>query len=116
MGNHWLSMMKVPIRGSINQTEVVYSYQKCTRLPHPKVDTEPIEFCIAKLLLCGGNCPIHNVQSPFTHFLQGILEVDYERFCVHDKDIEYSGPTMNHASVMNPINCIDNVLPEARRL
>ncbi len=96
--------------------EVVYSYQKRTRLPHPKVDTEPIEFCAAKLLSRGGNRPIHDVQSLFAHFLQGILEVDYERFCVHDKNIEYSGPTMNCASVVNPFNCIDNVLPETMKL
>src|SRR6266702_3418562 len=96
--------------------EVVYSYQKRTRLPHLKVDTEPIEFCAAKLLSRRCNRTIHDVQSPFAHCLRGILEVDYEGFRVRDENTGQSKPTMNHAGIVNPFNCVDNIFPEATKL
>jgi hypothetical protein len=108
--------VKVPIRGPVNQTETIYGYQMLTRLPHPKVDTVPIEFWAAELLSRGGNRTIHDVQSPFAHFLRRILEVDYDGFRVREQNVEYSKPAMNHAGVVNPFNCVDNVLPEATKL
>ena len=107
--------MKVPVRGSVNQKEAICSYQKRTRLPHPKVDTVPIEFRATKLLSRGGNRTIHDIKSPFAHFLRRILEVDYERFRLRDQNVKYSKPAMNHAGVMNSLNSADNVLPEAMK-
>ena len=85
-GKRWLSKVNVPELEGKSQLGVIKirDVKGSTWLPDLEVDTEPKEFWATKLLPLRSNCTLHDVQPPFARFLRGVLEVDYEWFCVCD--------------------------------